>query len=121
MMGWGCPKQWEKAKVWESASWPTGLGCWVAPLPSNPLRPAAPLWSARSRRRPPPIRSPLKVSPEMANAKRSIFLVDDHPLVREWLSNLIHDQPDLAVCGEAESGPEALQAILAAKPDVAIV
>ena len=57
----------------------------------------------------------------MANAKRSIFLVDDHPLVREWLSNLIHEQPDLAVCGEAESGPEALQAILAAKPDVAIV
>jgi DNA-binding NarL/FixJ family response regulator len=57
----------------------------------------------------------------MANPKRSIFLVDDHPLVREWLSNLIHEQPDLAVCGEAESGPEALQAILAAKPDVAIV
>jgi DNA-binding NarL/FixJ family response regulator len=57
----------------------------------------------------------------MANAKRSIFLVDDHPLVREWLSNLIHEQPDLAVCGEAESGPEALQAMLAAKPDVAIV
>ena len=57
----------------------------------------------------------------MANPKRSIFLVDDHPLVREWLSNLIHEQPDLAVCGEAESGPEALQAMLAAKPDIAIV
>ena len=57
----------------------------------------------------------------MANAKRNVFLVDDHPLVREWLTNLIHEQPDLAVCGEAESGPEALQAILAAKPDVAIV
>lgn len=59
--------------------------------------------------------------PEPPANKRTIFLVDDHPLVREWLTNLIHEQPDLSVCGEAESGPEALQRILANKPDVAIV
>ena len=53
--------------------------------------------------------------------KRRIFLVDDHPLVREWLTNLIHQQPDLEVCGEAEDAPRALQAIGALKPDVAIV
>jgi DNA-binding NarL/FixJ family response regulator len=53
--------------------------------------------------------------------KHKIFLVDDHPLVREWLTNLINEQPDLAVCGEAESGPQALQAIEQIKPDVAIV
>src|SRR3974377_174256 len=58
---------------------------------------------------------------EPNNQKKKVFLVDDHPLVREWLTNLIHQQPDLAVCGEAEGGPEALQAILALKPDVAIV
>jgi DNA-binding NarL/FixJ family response regulator len=53
--------------------------------------------------------------------KHKIFLVDDHPLVREWLTNLVNEQPDLAVCGEAESGPQALQAIEQVKPDVAIV
>jgi DNA-binding NarL/FixJ family response regulator len=53
--------------------------------------------------------------------KKTVFLVDDHPLVREWLTNLIHQQPDLAVSGEAESGPQALQSILALKPDVAII
>lgn len=59
--------------------------------------------------------------PENAQQKKTIFLVDDHPLVREWLTNLIHQQPDLAVSGEAETGPQALQSILALKPDVAIV
>src|SRR5512142_2308839 len=53
--------------------------------------------------------------------RKSVFLVDDHPLVREWLTNLICQQPDLTVCGEAGSSPEALQRILALKPDVAIV
>ncbi len=53
--------------------------------------------------------------------KRTVFLVDDHPLVREWLTNLINQQPDLAVCGETESAPRALQAIAAARPEVAIV
>ena len=34
--------------------------------------------------------------------RRRIFLVDDHPLVREGLTNLINGQTDLIVCGEAE-------------------
>jgi DNA-binding NarL/FixJ family response regulator len=54
-------------------------------------------------------------------SKTKIFLVDDHPLVREWLTNLIHQQPDLVVCGEAEDAPHALQKITATKPAVAIV
>jgi len=53
--------------------------------------------------------------------KHKIFLVDDHPLVREWLANLIHQQPDLLVCGEAETAPDALQSIGTEKPAVAIV
>jgi DNA-binding NarL/FixJ family response regulator len=54
-------------------------------------------------------------------SKKKIFLVDDHPLVREWLTNLINQQPDLSVCGEAESAPQARQLIAEMKPDVAIV
>jgi DNA-binding NarL/FixJ family response regulator len=53
--------------------------------------------------------------------KVKIFLVDDHPLVREWLTNLIHQQLDLVVCGESEDAPRALQEISATRPDVAIV
>jgi len=53
--------------------------------------------------------------------KQKVFLVDDHPLVREWLTTLINQQPDLVVCGETESAPRALQAIAQSKPDVAII
>jgi DNA-binding NarL/FixJ family response regulator len=56
-----------------------------------------------------------------SNGKKKIFLVDDHPLVREWLTNLINQQSDLLVCGESESAPAALSAIGAAQPDLAIV
>lgn len=56
-----------------------------------------------------------------SKSKAKIFLVDDHPLVREWLTNLIHQQPDFSVCGEAETAPEALEAISKLKPEVAIV
>jgi DNA-binding NarL/FixJ family response regulator len=50
-----------------------------------------------------------------------VFLIDDHPLVREWLTNLIHQLPDLTVCGEAATETAALEGIEACKPDIAIV
>ena len=57
----------------------------------------------------------------MTKSKTKIFLVDDHPLVREWLTQLIHQQADLSVCGESEDAPHALQEIAVTRPDVAIV
>jgi len=53
--------------------------------------------------------------------KRRVFLVDDHPLVREWLTNLINQQPDLKVCGEAENVTDALRDIAATKPELAVI
>lgn len=53
--------------------------------------------------------------------KHKIFLVDDHPLVREWLTNLIQHQPDLEICGTADNAPKALQGIQAMGPDIAII
>jgi DNA-binding NarL/FixJ family response regulator len=53
--------------------------------------------------------------------KAKVFLVDDHPLVREWLAALINRQSDLQVCGEADSAPTALQMIGRVNPDIAIV
>jgi DNA-binding NarL/FixJ family response regulator len=52
---------------------------------------------------------------------KSIFLVDDHPLVREWLTTLINQQPDLTVCGAAESAAPALSSVAAAQPNLVIV
>lgn len=60
-------------------------------------------------------------TPEPAKPKRKVFLVDDHPLVREWLTALINQQPDLIVCGEAESVPQAIATIFSTQPDVAVV
>jgi len=53
--------------------------------------------------------------------KAKLLLVDDHPLVREWLANLINQQLDLQVCGEAANAAAALKLMGVAKPDVAIV
>ena len=50
-----------------------------------------------------------------------VLLVDDHPLVREGLVNLISQQADLQICGEAGNEPQALELIRTVQPDVAIV
>ncbi len=50
-----------------------------------------------------------------------IFVVDDHPLVREWLGNLLRLQPDFELCGEAEEPGAAAEAIERLCPDIAIV
>lgn len=53
--------------------------------------------------------------------KRRIFLIDDHPLVREGLTNLINGQGDLMVCGEAEDSAGAMAGIATSRPDVALI
>jgi DNA-binding NarL/FixJ family response regulator len=53
--------------------------------------------------------------------KIKILLVDDHPLVREGIVNLIQQQPDMEVCGEATGEPQALALVAAHRPDVAVV
>ena len=56
-----------------------------------------------------------------APGKRRIFIVDDHPIVREGLSLMMNREPDLMVCGEAEEAATALQAITSTRPDFLIV
>ena len=53
--------------------------------------------------------------------KAKVLLVDDHPLVREWLATLINQQTDLEVCGETDSAPAALQMIGEMNPEIAVV
>ena len=50
-----------------------------------------------------------------------VFIVDDHPLVREWLGNLLRLESDIQVIGAAGEPASALDAMAANTPDVAIV
>jgi len=60
-------------------------------------------------------------SEHLSAPKRRVLIVDDHPLMRQGLAQLINQQPDLAVCGEAEDVREALQRTTDLNPDVVIV
>ena len=53
--------------------------------------------------------------------KIRVLLVDDHPILRRGLTQLINAEPDLVVCGEAEDGPKAFELAGLLRPDVAIV
>jgi DNA-binding NarL/FixJ family response regulator len=51
----------------------------------------------------------------------SVFLVDDHDLVRTGLRTVLEAQGDIAVVGEAESAAQARSRIPAVRPEVAIL
>jgi len=53
--------------------------------------------------------------------KRKIFIVDDHPIVRKGLSQMINQETDLTVCGEADSAQHALESLKKSQPDLMIV
>jgi DNA-binding NarL/FixJ family response regulator len=55
------------------------------------------------------------------NSKRRILLVDDHPLLRKGIGQLINEQPDLMVCGEAEDRAAAVLEMERSQPDLAVV
>ncbi len=55
------------------------------------------------------------------HAKKTVFIVDDHPMMRDGLAQLIARETDLTVCGEAEEAAEALPQIEKLKPDLALV
>ena len=50
-----------------------------------------------------------------------IVIVDDHPIVRKGLTELINHEPDMTVCGESDTSAGGLDRIRADRPDVAIV
>jgi DNA-binding NarL/FixJ family response regulator len=50
-----------------------------------------------------------------------VFVVDDHPIVRQGLIQVISREEDMSVCGEAGDGPGALQGVAEGGPDVAVV
>jgi DNA-binding NarL/FixJ family response regulator len=54
-------------------------------------------------------------------ARRRVLIVDDHPIVRQGLKRMIDAEPDLEVCGEVDSEPNARRAVRELEPDIIIV
>src|SRR6516165_3398424 len=78
--------------------------------------------SAAHSRWPPgkPARTPM-VTPLTAQAQWRVLLVDDHPLTRHGLAQLIAQQPDLVVCAEAGSAEDALKSVRGHQPNLVLV
>jgi DNA-binding NarL/FixJ family response regulator len=59
--------------------------------------------------------------PVELRTRRTVLVVDDHPLLRQGLAMLINQQKDMQVCGEAEDVHAAMQVIAQKRPDIVIV
>jgi DNA-binding NarL/FixJ family response regulator len=57
----------------------------------------------------------------MNKGKRKIFIVDDHPIVRHGLRQLIELENDLVISGEAATANEAIEKIARDKPDLVLI
>jgi len=53
--------------------------------------------------------------------KTRVLIVDDHPMTRAGLVHVINHQPDLTVCGEAESAAQALDILDSSRPDLLLI
>ena len=63
-----------------------------------------------------------KKQPDKTNEKKAnILIVDDHPIVRQGLTELVNHEKDLVVCGQAEDANKAMKAVKELKPDLVIV
>jgi DNA-binding NarL/FixJ family response regulator len=56
-----------------------------------------------------------------AVSKFGVLVVEDHPIMRMGIAAIIDAQPDMKVCGQAESGAEAIRQFHANKPDVTLM
>jgi DNA-binding NarL/FixJ family response regulator len=50
-----------------------------------------------------------------------VLVVDDHPLMREGLTQLLSGEPDFEICGEADSAATALAAVQRLQPEVVVL
>jgi len=62
-----------------------------------------------------------QIEPATTTLRAKVFLVDDHPIVRQGLAQVLNQQEDLSVCGEAENVQNALDEIARLGPDLAVV
>jgi DNA-binding NarL/FixJ family response regulator len=60
-------------------------------------------------------------APSSRDKRHRVFLLDDHPLVREWLAGMLALETDLEVCGQADETAHALTRIADLRPDIVVV
>ena len=53
-------------------------------------------------------------------SKKKILIIDDHPMMREGLAQLIANEPDLHLCGESGEAHDGLEKINALQPDLVL-
>jgi DNA-binding NarL/FixJ family response regulator len=75
----------------------------------------------KKNRLPEKAKKKMEMPPQRSGGVMNVFLLDDHPIVRRGISELIQQEADLRVCGEADNAAQALAAIGALKPDMVIV
>ncbi len=63
----------------------------------------------------------LNETPVSAGKGQRVMLVEDHPVMREGLAQMINHEPDLSICGQYEDAAQAFAAIPALHPDLAII
>ena len=63
---------------------------------------------------------PQRSQPAPVAARRQVFILDDHPITRYGLTQLLNNEPDLVVCGEAEDARQALSTIKPPLPDLVV-
>ena len=56
-----------------------------------------------------------------SSKKKNILIIEDHPIFRLGLRELINQEPDLLICGEAQRVSEGLKAVAETSPDLVIV
>ena len=60
-------------------------------------------------------------SSQAPSRTQTVFIVEDHPSFREGLVQILNQEQDLTVCGEAGDATEALRAIARLRPDLMLV
>ena len=58
---------------------------------------------------------------ESGKAMLQIFIVEDHPIMRQSLRKLLEREADLAVCGEVATAETALEQIDLEEPDLVLI
>lgn len=57
----------------------------------------------------------------LTHMKNRVYLIDDHPILREGFAQLLNRQPEFEVCGQAEDAADALAHVAALKPDLILL
>jgi DNA-binding NarL/FixJ family response regulator len=84
-------------------------------MKKSPKKPAA-----KSPAKSPAKPAPKTKTPSEASARKRILLVDDHPMMRAGLAQLINRQPDMCICAEAGQPSEVFSLFAQAQPDLVL-